>query len=61
LPRLVPKIARRHRSRDHCGRGITTIEEIRELERINVHSALGMAIYTSRLNLEELARLFAAH
>jgi len=40
--------------------GITTIEEIRELERIGIHSALGMAIYTGRLNLDELARLFAA-
>jgi phosphoribosylformimino-5-aminoimidazole carboxamide ribotide isomerase len=39
--------------------GITTIEEIRELARIGVHSALGMAIYTGRLNLDELARLFA--
>jgi len=36
--------------------GITTLEEIRELTRINVHAALGMAIYTGRLSLEELAR-----
>jgi phosphoribosylformimino-5-aminoimidazole carboxamide ribotide isomerase len=38
--------------------GITTIEEIRELHKLGIHSALGMAIYTGRLNLEELARLF---
>jgi|SRR5581483_498259 len=37
--------------------GITTIEEVRELQRIGVHAALGMAIYTGRLNLEELALL----
>jgi phosphoribosylformimino-5-aminoimidazole carboxamide ribotide isomerase len=37
--------------------GITTIEEIRELQRMNVHAALGMAIYTGRLDLDELARL----
>lgn len=37
--------------------GITTIEEVRELLAMNVHAALGMAIYTGRLNLEDLARL----
>jgi phosphoribosylformimino-5-aminoimidazole carboxamide ribotide isomerase len=39
--------------------GITTIEEIGELRRIGVHAALGMAIYTGRLDLDELARLNA--
>jgi phosphoribosylformimino-5-aminoimidazole carboxamide ribotide isomerase len=37
--------------------GITTIEEIRELQRLGIHAALGMAIYTGRLNLAELARI----
>jgi len=37
--------------------GITTIEEIRELQSLGIHTALGMAIYTGRLNLEELATL----
>lgn len=37
--------------------GITTIEEIRELQSLGIHAALGMAIYTGRLNLEELATL----
>jgi phosphoribosylformimino-5-aminoimidazole carboxamide ribotide isomerase len=37
--------------------GITTIEEIRELTKVRVHAALGMAIYTGKLDLEELARL----
>ena len=40
--------------------GITTVEEIRELARLNIHAALGMAIYTGRLDLAELARIQAA-
>jgi phosphoribosylformimino-5-aminoimidazole carboxamide ribotide isomerase len=39
--------------------GITTIEEIQELTRMNIHAALGMAIYTGRLDLEKLAKLNA--
>jgi phosphoribosylformimino-5-aminoimidazole carboxamide ribotide isomerase len=34
--------------------GITTLEEIRELLAMNIHTALGMAIYTGRLDLAEL-------
>jgi phosphoribosylformimino-5-aminoimidazole carboxamide ribotide isomerase len=34
--------------------GITTIEDIRALEEMKIHSALGMAIYTGRLNLKAL-------
>ncbi len=37
--------------------GITTMEEIRELQAMNVHAALGMAIYTGRVDLAELASL----
>lgn len=37
--------------------GITTIEEIRALADMGVHAALGMAIYTGRLSLDELSRL----
>ena len=37
--------------------GITTMEEIRELQKLGIHAALGMAIYTGRLSLDELARL----
>ncbi|HEY6344688.1 MAG TPA: 1-(5-phosphoribosyl)-5-[(5-phosphoribosylamino)methylideneamino] imidazole-4-carboxamide isomerase [Bryobacteraceae bacterium] len=37
--------------------GIATMEEIRELQKMGVHAALGMAIYTGRLDLEELAEL----
>ena len=34
--------------------GITTLEDVRELLAMNVHAALGMAIYTGRLDLAEL-------
>jgi phosphoribosylformimino-5-aminoimidazole carboxamide ribonucleotide (ProFAR) isomerase len=37
--------------------GITTMEEVRALVAMGVHAALGMAIYTGRLGLNELARL----
>src|SRR6185312_4244755 len=37
--------------------GITTLDDVRALSAINVHSALGMAIYTGRLSLTELARM----
>ncbi len=37
--------------------GITTLEEVRELQRMNVHAALGMAIYTGKLALGDLARI----
>lgn len=35
--------------------GITTLQEISELQKLGIHAALGMAIYTGRLNLAELA------
>lgn len=37
--------------------GITTLDEIRELRKLEIHAALGMAIYTGRLDLDELSRL----
>lgn len=37
--------------------GITTIGEIRQLSAMGIHAALGMAIYTGRLDLTELAAL----
>jgi phosphoribosylformimino-5-aminoimidazole carboxamide ribotide isomerase len=39
--------------------GITTLEEVRALLAMRVHAALGMAIYTGRLDLDELARVTA--
>ncbi len=36
--------------------GITTIEDIEALDKAGIHAALGMAIYTGRLDLAELAR-----
>lgn len=37
--------------------GITTIDEIRALQAMGVNAALGMAIYTGKLDLDELAGL----
>ena len=37
--------------------GITTIQEVKTLENINVNSALGMAVYTGKIGLEELKKL----
>jgi phosphoribosylformimino-5-aminoimidazole carboxamide ribotide isomerase len=37
--------------------GITTIAEVLALIEMGVHAALGMAVYTGRLNLAELAEL----
>ncbi|MEI9815260.1 MAG: HisA/HisF-related TIM barrel protein [Acidobacteriota bacterium] len=39
--------------------GITTLDDVRALQAMSVHAALGMAIYTGRLDLAELARLQA--
>jgi phosphoribosylformimino-5-aminoimidazole carboxamide ribotide isomerase len=40
--------------------GISTIDEVRELSRLGIHAALGMAIYTGKLDLAELAQLMEA-
>jgi phosphoribosylformimino-5-aminoimidazole carboxamide ribotide isomerase len=37
--------------------GITTMDDVKALLEMNVNAALGMAIYTGRLHLAELARL----
>jgi phosphoribosylformimino-5-aminoimidazole carboxamide ribotide isomerase len=37
--------------------GITTLEEVRTLLAMSVHAALGMAVYTGRLSLPDLAQL----
>jgi phosphoribosylformimino-5-aminoimidazole carboxamide ribotide isomerase len=37
--------------------GITTIEDIQALTAMNIHSAVGMAIYTGRLDLADLAAM----
>jgi phosphoribosylformimino-5-aminoimidazole carboxamide ribotide isomerase len=39
--------------------GIATLAEIRALMKMNIHAAVGMAVYTGRLNLTELAQLNA--
>jgi phosphoribosylformimino-5-aminoimidazole carboxamide ribotide isomerase len=40
--------------------GITTLDDIRALQVMNIHCAVGMAIYTGRLDLTELALLSGA-
>jgi phosphoribosylformimino-5-aminoimidazole carboxamide ribotide isomerase len=37
--------------------GITTYEDIQSLMDLNIHPALGMAIYTNRLDLNQLAQM----
>jgi phosphoribosylformimino-5-aminoimidazole carboxamide ribonucleotide (ProFAR) isomerase len=37
--------------------GISTLEEVRALLAMNVHAALGMAVYTGRLSLDDLAKI----
>jgi phosphoribosylformimino-5-aminoimidazole carboxamide ribotide isomerase len=37
--------------------GITTLEEVRALQAMRVHAAIGMAVYTGRLDLHQLAAL----
>jgi phosphoribosylformimino-5-aminoimidazole carboxamide ribonucleotide (ProFAR) isomerase len=37
--------------------GITTYEDIAALQAIGVHAAVGMAVYTGRLDLERLAAM----
>jgi phosphoribosylformimino-5-aminoimidazole carboxamide ribonucleotide (ProFAR) isomerase len=39
--------------------GITTLDDVRALQAMRVHAALGMAIYTGRLSLEDLRRINA--
>jgi phosphoribosylformimino-5-aminoimidazole carboxamide ribotide isomerase len=34
--------------------GVTTLEDVKALRSLNIHAALGMAIYTGRLDLAEL-------
>jgi phosphoribosylformimino-5-aminoimidazole carboxamide ribotide isomerase len=37
--------------------GITTLDDVRALMALNIHSALGMAIYTGRLSLDDLRQM----
>jgi phosphoribosylformimino-5-aminoimidazole carboxamide ribonucleotide (ProFAR) isomerase len=41
--------------------GITTIDDVRALIGMGIHCAIGMAIYTGRLNLDELEQLQRNH
>jgi phosphoribosylformimino-5-aminoimidazole carboxamide ribotide isomerase len=37
--------------------GISTLDEVRQLSALGIHCALGMAVYTGKLSLDELASL----
>lgn len=37
--------------------GITTLDDVRQLQAMNVNAALGMAIYTGRLSLDDLTQM----
>ena len=37
--------------------GVTTIEDIAALREMHIHAAVGMAIYTGRLDLAELLKM----
>jgi len=37
--------------------GVTTLDDVKALLAMNIDAALGMAIYTGRLKLEDLAAL----
>ena len=37
--------------------GVTTYEDVQALQKMNIHAALGMAIYTGRLDLARLASM----
>jgi phosphoribosylformimino-5-aminoimidazole carboxamide ribotide isomerase len=37
--------------------GVTTLDDVRALQALNIHAALGMAIYTGKLDLGELAAM----
>lgn len=37
--------------------GITTLDDIKALKSMDIHAAVGMALYTGRLSLDELRRL----
>ena len=39
--------------------GITTLDDVRALLAMNVHAALGMAVYTGRIALSDLAALIS--
>ena len=40
--------------------GITTYEDVQSLQEMNVHAAVGMAVYTGRLDLARLAEMSVA-
>jgi phosphoribosylformimino-5-aminoimidazole carboxamide ribotide isomerase len=37
--------------------GVTTLDDVRALQAMNIHAAVGMAIYTGRLSLDDLRKM----
>jgi len=48
---------RRHSIKVMAAGGITTCDDVRELQKLDIRAALGMAIYTGRLDLATLAAM----
>ncbi|HLC96770.1 MAG TPA: HisA/HisF-related TIM barrel protein [Candidatus Nanoarchaeia archaeon] len=48
------KLANTTKNQITAAGGISTIKEIKELEKININSALGMAIYTNKIDLNDI-------
>jgi phosphoribosylformimino-5-aminoimidazole carboxamide ribotide isomerase/phosphoribosyl-ATP pyrophosphohydrolase/phosphoribosyl-AMP cyclohydrolase len=41
--------------------GITTLDDVRALQSLDIHCAIGMSIYTGRLRLDDLRQLNGVH
>ena len=54
---MVPAAARRTSLEITAAGGMTTYEDVEALQAMNIHAALGMAIYTGRLDLAKLAAM----
>ena len=57
---LMEEVARRSRHRLYASGGVTTLEDLRALDRAGVYGAVvGMALYTGRLDASAVAQEFA--
>ncbi len=57
---LMEEVARRSRHRLYASGGVTTLEDLRALDRVGVYGAVvGMALYTGRLDARAVAQEFA--
>ena len=57
---LMEEVARRSRHRLYASGGVTTLEDLRALDRVGAYGAVvGMALYTGRLDARAVAQEFA--